>query len=198
LAVAAAAGRYGPQIRFACATGLRPQEWQAVEWNAIDFNRRELRVEQTIRSGTIARAAKTEGSLRVVRLTPPALEALADLERPISGGLIFPAPAGGHWSNLSNYRNRIWRPALEAAGVEYRALDNTRHTYATLAIAAGIPVEWVSHQLGHTNIQTTLRHYKRWLPSEDDVYLARFGAFAAQASASGRKKDGEVENSADA
>ena len=37
-AVAAKAGQYGPLIRFACATGLRPQEWMALEWRSIDFN----------------------------------------------------------------------------------------------------------------------------------------------------------------
>lgn len=41
-AVAAKAGTYGPLVRFICSTGLRPQEWQALEWRNIDFNRREL------------------------------------------------------------------------------------------------------------------------------------------------------------
>jgi integrase len=102
--------------------------------------------------------------------------------RPLGGGLIAPAPKGGVW-NLSNYRKRVWRPALQAAGVEYRALDNTRHTYATLAITARIPVEWVSKQMGHTNIQTTLKHYARWLPVADDHYIA---AFDAHGSTDGR------------
>jgi integrase len=196
-AVAAAAGRYGPLIRFACATGLRPQEWMALEWQTIDFNRKELRVEQTVRSGKIEQAAKTEGSLRTVRLVAAALDALRSLDRPIAGGLIFPAPEGG-LVHLSNHRKRVWRPALRAAGVEYRALDNTRHTYATLAIAAGIPVEYVSKQLGHKSLETTLRHYKRWLPVEDDRYTELFDAFTAQASQSGRKRDGEVATDADA
>ena len=43
--VADAAGRSGPLIHFACATGLRPQEWIALQWQDIDFlNRYGLHV----------------------------------------------------------------------------------------------------------------------------------------------------------
>jgi len=37
-----------------------------------------------------------------------------------------------------------------------------RHTCATLALAAGDDVYWVSKQLDRTNIQTTLKHYARF------------------------------------
>jgi len=88
-----------------------------------------------------------------VQLQAVAIDALLDTTRPIGGGPIFRDPEGGI-INLSNYRHRVWRDALQAAGIEYRALDQTRHTFATLALAAGAPIEWVSKQLGHRNIQT--------------------------------------------
>jgi integrase len=169
---------YGPLIRFACATGLRPQEWQALEWRHIDFVQRELRVEQTVRSGKIESAAKTDGSLRTVKLQQVALDALADLTRPINGGLVFPAPEGGT-VNLSNFRSRVWKDALKDAGVDYRAVDQTRHTFATLAIAAGADVAQVSRQLGHRKLQTTLSHYAKWLPQADNRYLTQLDTFAA-------------------
>lgn len=177
--VAEFATTYGPLIRFACATGLRPQEWMALEWQHIDPQRGELRVEQTIRSGKIAEETKTEESRRVVKLQREALDALAELPRPVRGGLIFPSPNGKPW-NLSNFRRRIWKPALEAAGVEYRAVDQTRHTFATLALAAGAELAWVSRQLGHTKLQTTLKHYARWLPETEERNLAALDAFAAK------------------
>jgi integrase len=51
--------------------------------------------------------------------------------------------------------------------VPYRAFDECRHTYATFMLAAGVPIEWISRQLGHAKIQTTLTHYARWLPRAD-------------------------------
>ena len=159
--MAANAGRYGAMVRFACATGLRPQEWQALEWKHIEFSQRELRVEQTVRDGKVEQTAKTDGSLRTVWLSKRALDALRELSRPLNGGLIFAAPGGGV-VNLSNFRKRVWKKALMDAKVEYRAIDNTRHTYATLMLATGAPIEWISEQLGHAKIQTTLTHYARW------------------------------------
>jgi hypothetical protein len=41
-----------------------------------------------------------------------------------------------------------------------------RHTFAILALAAGVPIEWVSKQLGHASVKTTLDHtpggYQLW------------------------------------
>jgi hypothetical protein len=74
-------------------------------------------------------------------LAPPrassALRALGLLPRPLdSRQRIFSAPDGGI-VNLSNFRKRVWRPALAFAGLEYRSVYEMRHTFATLVLAAG-------------------------------------------------------------
>ena len=46
------------------------------------------------------------------------------------------------------------------------AKDNLRHTYASLLLAHGAPLTYVSAQLGHANPTTTLRHYARWMPKK--------------------------------
>jgi len=71
------------------------------------------------------------------------------------------------------------RRALLAAEVEHRPLYQMRHTSATLALAAGAGIYWVSTQLGHTNIQTTLKHYARFLPVVDERNLKPLDEFAA-------------------
>jgi len=43
-AVAEGAGDYGALIRFACATGLRPEEWAALTWADVDFAARTATV----------------------------------------------------------------------------------------------------------------------------------------------------------
>jgi len=51
-----------------------------------------------------------------------------------------------------------------------------RRDPATKAVPAPY---WVSKQLGHTNIQTTLKHYARFLPAVDERNLKLLDTFAA-------------------
>jgi integrase len=57
-----------------------------------------------------------------------------------------------------------------------------RHTFATLALAAGADLYWVSRQLGHESIRTTLKHYARFVPAVDDRNLRLLDEFAARAA----------------
>jgi integrase len=178
--VAAKARGYTALIIFACATGLRPEEWIALTWADIDFKKRTCGINKVIVDGKLRTSAgKTDASFRTVMLPKRAIDALKRLSRPIdSDTLIFPAPRGGH-IDLDNWRARVWKKALEDAGIDYRPLYQMRHTYATLALAAGADIYWVSKQLGHTNIHTTLKHYARFLASVDERNLKLLDEFAA-------------------
>ena len=46
-----------------------------------------------------------------------------------------------------------------------------RHTYASLLLAAGAPITYVSGQLGHANPATTLRYYAKWIPSRGQRWV---------------------------
>jgi integrase len=114
--------------------------------------------------GTIKRTGKTEGALRTIALPDPALDILAMMPRPLDRSeFVFKAPKGGPIS-LRNFRGRVWYKALTNAGVGRRPPYQCRHTFATLALAAGADVYWISRQLGHADIGTTLKHYARFLP----------------------------------
>jgi integrase len=186
-AVASEAGRYGALVRFACATGLRPQEWQALEWGDLDFVNRRVRVLRAVQDGQVRASAKTDGSLRTVVLQQRAMDAVRSLPRPLdSHTLVFPSPDGGV-VNLSNLRRRVWQPALDTANLDRRPLYEMRHSFATLALSAGAPLEWISKQLGHADTRVTLRHYARFLPAADERALAMLDAFGAHRG--GRKAD---------
>jgi integrase len=177
---AAAGGAHGAMIRFNCATGLRPQEWRALPWEAISIEKRELRVIQAVVSGQIKPIAKTGDSLgRIVRLQQEALDALAELPRPLKGGLVFTAPEGG-LIHESNWRRRVWLPALREADLRPRALDQMRHTFATLALAAGWPMEAIARQMGHTSSRMVQKHYAAWLPETDDRLMRLLDAYAQE------------------
>jgi Phage integrase family len=59
-----------------------------------------------------------------------------------------------------------FRRTLKRAGLPHFRLYDLRHTYASLLLAAGAPITYVSAQLGHVNPTTTLRHYAKWIPSQ--------------------------------
>ena len=46
-----------------------------------------------------------------------------------------------------------------------------RHTFATLLLQQGVPISYVSEQLGHESIETTLRWYWWALPRGEVGYL---------------------------
>jgi integrase len=177
--VAQATGRYEALVRFGCAAGLRPEEWIPLTWADIDIDGRVVVVNKVCLDGVIHHdQGKTDAAFRRVQLQREALDALSALPTPLSRKrLVFPSPTGS-LINLDNWRRRTWKPALQEAGLAYRPPYQMRHTFATLALAADADLYWVSAQLGHTDISTTLKHYARFLRPVDDRNLRVLDAFA--------------------
>jgi hypothetical protein len=63
-------------------------------------------------------------------------------------------------------REVIWKPALEKAGIEYRPMMQTRHTFATISLSEGENIGWVQHMLGHSSLQMIFTKYYAWMPKE--------------------------------
>jgi len=59
---------------------------------------------------------------------------------------------------------KIWRRALSKSGVRYRRLYETRHTFASWALAAGGSPEWVAKTLGHVDTTMIYRTYGCYIP----------------------------------
>jgi len=108
---------------------------------------------------------KTAASHRDVDLLPSVREALVR-QRVIAGGseLVFPNRFGKH-INLRNLRRRVWEPALKVAGLRTRSLYNTRHSFATVALASGEDPGWVAKMLGHTTLTMLVTRYYRYVPN---------------------------------
>ena len=56
-------------------------------------------------------------------------------------------------------------PLLEWLELPKRNPYQTRHTAATLWLAAGESPEWIARQLGHANTSMLFRVYSRYIPN---------------------------------
>jgi hypothetical protein len=52
---------------------------------------------------------------------------------------------------------------LKRAGIGDRRYKDLRDTYASQLITAGVPLGYVSAQLGHADVAVTARHYAKWI-----------------------------------
>lgn len=138
---------YGPLVVFAAETGLRTNEWVALERRDLDRAGRAVAVQRRFADGVLTPFPKTERSRRRVPLTARALAAVEELPPRLETPLLFPAPKGGH-IGLDTWRTREWYPALEAAGIAKRGPYALRHTFATEALAAGVSTFELARMMG--------------------------------------------------
>jgi integrase len=144
-------------VLFAAATGMRPGEWVALEHRDIDRAGRVAYVNRSSSKGKLTHP-KTEASIRAVPLRARALAALDQLPPGGPGGLLFPAERGGYL-DLHNFRNRNWKPAQLAIGIQpFRRIYDLRHTFATFALRAGISTFELSRYMG-ASLTMIDRHY---------------------------------------
>jgi integrase len=170
---------YAPLPAFAAATGLRPEEWQALERRDIDRRGGYLRVLRTVSDGEVVELGKTNGSRRQVPLSRRALGALDAIPPRLGTPFIFPAPLGGVL-NLDNWRRRQWAPAIEASGVAKPArIYDLRSTFASDALAAGFGIHGLALVMG-TSVRMIERHYGTLIDGALADFTGRLDAFEAE------------------
>jgi hypothetical protein len=94
---------------------------------------------------------------------------LATYAQPDPDGLVFTGPKGAAL-RATNFRRRIWGPAIRAAEFDGLRIHDLRHTAVALWIAAGASPKEVARRAGHTSVKTVLDVYGH-LYDEADVAL---------------------------
>ena len=141
---------------------MRPGESDALRWIDIDWPNQKIRVRQTRYRGQF-NDPKTKASTRDIDILPPVLAVLqaqqAVTER--TSPFVFCSQAGTSLDyTLTN--KRVWYPTLERLGIATRTPYQTRHTFATLMLAAGENPEWIARQMGHALcIALTMQTWRR-------------------------------------
>ncbi|HEV7178060.1 MAG TPA: site-specific integrase [Solirubrobacteraceae bacterium] len=166
-------------VVFAAATGLRPSELFGLEQHDVDREAGVVYVRRAFANGRI-KHTKTRLSTRAVPLQAKAVEALDRLPASVNP-ILFPNGRGGR-IDFRIFGRKHWRPAQIKAGIDpIRGLYDLRHTYATFALRAGVPVFAVSRFIG-SSIAMIDRHYGHLARDSREHAVALMDALAFERS----------------
>ena len=149
-------------VRF--FTGMRTAEIDGLKWQYVDFERREILVRETWVMNEV-QYTKNDGSQREIHMSQPVYDALkAQFEVTGDREFVFCKRNGNPLSH-NNVTKRVWYPLLRYLGLNKRRPYETRHTAATLWLAAGESPEWIARQMGHTTTEMLFTVYSRYVPN---------------------------------
>lgn len=150
-------------VRF--FTGLRTGEIDGLKWKYVDFEKRLINIRETFTAGE-EDYTKNDTSQRDIQMSQPVYNALkAQHEATHKLSKFVFCNRDGKPIDLHNFCKRVWYPLLRYLELEARTPYQSRHTAATLWLAAGEAPEWIARQLGHANTEMLFTVYSRFVPN---------------------------------
>lgn len=171
--------RAGTWIYLMLYAGLRPAEACALQWRHIDFNRRLLKVEGSVKRSGHVGEPKTAAGKRSIPISKPLHDRLmTEKKQRLQAGPFdyVVINTKGEMVNASSMR-KMWISFRNALNVDmgcstfrgrpvppYRVADDLvpyclRHTFCTDLQAAGVPINVARELMGHTDISVTSKIY---------------------------------------
>lgn len=149
-------------VRF--FSGMRTAEIDGLQWKYVDFERRQILIRETWVGGKLD-YTKNDGSQREIDMSGPVYEALREQHKRTGNEQFVFCTREGTPHEYRNISNRVWYPLLRNLGLRKRRPYQSRHTAATLWLAAGENPEWIARQMGHTTTEMLFRVYSRYVPN---------------------------------
>lgn len=152
---------YRTLYRVALRTGARKGELLALRVNDFDPRRQSIKITKSYNDKLRADGpTKTPSSRRSIALSK---ETTAAIRKHILALGVRDNDRLFQTEDVKTLSKRMKR-AMRAAGVPVIRFHDLRHTFATLALAAKVPVKVVSEMLGHKSVKLTLDVYAHSLP----------------------------------
>ena len=130
-------------IRLLMLTGCRRNEIVTLKWEHVDLENGEIRL------------ADSKTGARMVPLSPPAAQVLAELPRIKGNPWVIPGfKPNRHLADLNHYWDRV----RERADLQDVRIHDIRHSFASRALALGESLSMIGKLLGHNKIDTTSRY----------------------------------------
>ena len=174
--------------RLAAMTGMRRGEILGIRWHDLDLDRARLSVRQALVAVgyEVLHSTPKSHSARVIDLDAETVELLRahrcqqDTERVQWGAdymdqdLVVAKENGEpiHPHTFSQAFERL----IAKASLRTIRLHDLRHTHATLALKAGVPVKVISERLGHESPSFTLKQYAHVIPGMQAEAAAQVAA----------------------
>jgi integrase len=189
--LADAAGPYKVMVLVLGFTGLRFGECIALKVADVDLLRRRLLVSQSVSevNGKLEWSTPKTHQSREVPIGRYLADLLAyEVQGKTPKDLLFGSPEGEPL-RLSNWRRRVWDPAVAETGLTGLTPHDLRHTAASLAVASKADVKQVQRMLGHASAAMTLDVYAGLFENDLDELTDRQDAAISRANADIRRTD---------
>lgn len=184
--------QYSAIVQLGLFTGMRRGEICGLRWSDIDFDAATISVNRTMEyiphEGIIFTAPKTRASNRTFKVGSNCLDMLREYQlfqkaerlrvgsawvrtvqvengRTVQNDLLFT-----RWDGTPFDLNKVtsWFPRfLRAHDLPAVTVHSLRHTYASLMIAAHVPIVTVAGRLGHAQTSTTTDIYAGFIKTAD-------------------------------
>jgi len=174
--------------RLAAMTGMRRGEILGLRWRDVDVDRSRLSVRQALVAVgyEVIHSTPKSHCARVIDLDAETVRQLRahreqqDAER-VEWGVDYQdqdlvvAKENGEPTHPHTF-SRSFERLIVKAGLRPIRLHDLRHTHATLALKAGVPVKVISERLGHESPAFTLKQYAHVIPGMQAEAAAQVAA----------------------
>lgn len=156
-------------VLLLASTGMRPGEMAALDVRDVDLAHGTINVDKTMTKAEaghyryVQGDTKTPKGRRRLPIPPFLRDGLEELVAGRDGGAPLFTSARGERIIYSQWAKRVFRPAMDAAGIDpdgrTLTLYSLRHTFASVAIASGADVKTLQELMGHEDATVTLNTY---------------------------------------
>lgn len=144
------------------ATGMRRGELLALQWEDINFETGEVRINkqvQTVNGELIVSQPKTKSSNLTIILPPAMTKMLQEYRKTNQSRWLFPSPVKEDSPRDPTSCRKRLSMILEHAGCKHVRFHDLRHLFSTQAIQYGMDVKTLAATIGHASVEATLNIY---------------------------------------